>query len=751
MKISNLEPYVIADSSTVQAALEKINSNKQRILFLVDNNGCLTGSFTDGDLRRWLLRGNQFENSITVAKLCNKEVKSVKSDDVDTLRESHFNNGKHIIPVVNQKNQVLYFLAKQKLGFFIADQEISNTSRPFIIAEIGNNHQGCIDTAKKLVSAVCDAGVQCVKFQMRSMKKLYGSEYTSGSDSHDLGSQYTLDLLEKFQLTDDELFEVFDFSKELGLIPLCTPWDIASLSKLENYDMPAYKVASADLTNYELLSALSDTGKPLICSTGMSTEEEIVETVKYLDRKNANFILLHCNSTYPTPYKDINLKYISRLEKLSGRPVGYSGHERGIHVPIAACALGAKIIEKHVTFDKDQQGTDHKVSLLPSELKEMSKQIMEVHISMGSGAAERTLTQGEMINRQILAKSIFVNRNISKGERIIRSDLYIRGPGRGLQPNMLEKVIGINANRDIPTNTELFDTDLTSEIVKKASYQIFRPHGIPVRFHDYRELVSNTTIDFVEFHLSYGDMNLDHSSFLRVEEHLGFAVHCPELFAGDHLLDLTSENESYRKLSIKNLNETIKLTHELKKYFPKAKTPTLIVNTGGWSREGFFNEEKKARRYKILQESLQEIDRGGINFAIQTMPPFPWHFGGQSYHNLFVDPEEIKEFCDSNSSVSICLDTSHSMMACKYFGWDLNQFIDLIAPHISYIHLADSLGVDGEGIEFGKGDINFKSIMNVLDQINNEIPFIPEVWQGHINNGAGFWAALEFVEDLYQN
>lgn len=748
MRIVNLEPYVVDESTYLSIALEKINANKQRILFVLNKDGSLKGSFSDGDLRRWLLNNNQFDNDIPISNLCNTDVKSIKSGDADRLRDDHFNEGKHIIPVVNNKNQIIYFLCKESIGFFIGDHEISNASKPFVIAEVGNNHQGCIKTAKKLVLAVRDAGVQCVKFQMRSMETLYGSEYNSDLGSQDLGSQYTVDLLKKFQLSDEELIDVFDFCKDCNLIPLCTPWDIASLIKLENYNMAAYKVASADFTNYELLAALANTGKPLICSTGMSTEEEIISTIEFLERKNANFSLLHCNSTYPTPYKDINLKYLSRLEKISKRPVGYSGHERGIHIPVAACALGAKIIEKHITLNKDQEGTDHKVSLLPSEFKQMFELINEVHTSLGDNMVERKLTQGEMINRQTLAKSIFVNRSISKGERITRNDLYIRGPGRGLQPNMLERVVGIKANRNIPSNTEIFEADLKREIIKKKRYQIGRPHGVPVRFHDYEGLVTGTNLDFVEFHLSYADLKVDHKKYLKVTERLGFSVHCPELFENDHLLDLTSNNDEYRELSIYHLNNTIYLTKELKKYFPKQDKPTLIVNVGGWNREGFFCEDKKIKRYEILTESLKKVDSEEVNFAIQTMPPFPWHFGGQSHHNLFVDPWEISQFCKNNEQVSICLDTSHSMMACKHFGWDFYEFIDLVAPYISYVHLADSLGVDGEGIEFGKGDIDFRLLLNALDRTSLSIPFIPEVWQGHINNGAGFWSALEFVESL---
>ena len=158
------------------------------------------------------------------------------------------------------------------------------------------------------------------------------------------------------------MIKIFDYCYEKAITPLCTPWDIMSLEFLESYGMEAYKVASADLTNLNLLDALVKTKKPLICSTGMSRESEILNLVDFLKVKGAEFILLHCNSTYPTPLKDVNLAYLENLKKISGRIVGYSGHERGITVPIAAVALGAKVIEKHFTLDKNLEGNDHKIS-----------------------------------------------------------------------------------------------------------------------------------------------------------------------------------------------------------------------------------------------------------------------------------------------------------------------------------------------------------------------------------------------------
>ena len=162
---------------------------------------------------------------------------------------------------------------------------------------------------------------------------------------------------------------------------------------------------------------MADTGKPLICSTGMASEQEIQSGIRHLQKEEASYVLLHCNSTYPTPFKDVNLRYLERLRDLAGAPVGYSGHERGIEVPIAAAALGAVVIEKHITLDRTMEGNDHKVSLLPEEFAKMSQGIRRVEQSMGQGG-ERSISQGEMMNREVLAKSLVSKQNIPAGTEI---------------------------------------------------------------------------------------------------------------------------------------------------------------------------------------------------------------------------------------------------------------------------------------------------------------------------------------------
>ena len=741
----NISEYIVFESETILRALEKINSSKKRIIFVLANNGSLLGSVTDGDFRRWVTSTPDFDMTLGVSEIMNDDVcwAFVDSDNSDV--QGKFSTAIDTIPLLDSSRKLVSVAVKNEEGFSVGGRVISDNAPAFIIAEIGNNHNGSIELAKTLVDLAYDAGADCVKFQMRDLSTLYKSS-GERDDSADLGAQYTLDLLSKFQLDNKQLFEVFDHCKSKGLTPLCTPWDLVSMEALEEYGMEFYKVASADLTNHHFLESLIRTGKPLICSTGMASEIEIKQTVNFLRQRGAMFILLHCNSTYPTPYKDVNLAYIEKLRTISGGLVGYSGHERGTSIPVAAIAFGAKIIEKHFTVDQSMEGNDHKVSLLPDDFKRMVSDIRAVEESLGNGG-ERVITQGEMLNRETLAKSIIAKKSIQEGDVIKREMLDIKSPGQGLQPIYIEQLLGRLAKRSLKAGDFFYEEDLTDNIIHPREYSFNRPFGIPVRFHDYTALSSLSNFDFLEFHLSYQDLEFDLEKLFSDEQKFNFAVHAPELFSGDHILDLTSPDLNYREHSINELQRVCELTRQLKVFFPKTNRPVIVVNAGGFSSYGFMNHEEVAKRYETLENSLSRLDQDGVEIIIQTMPPFPWHFGGQSYHNLFVDPHEIMQFCEK-SGYRVCFDVSHTMMSCTHFGSKLADATRLIGPYIAHMHIVDALGTDGEGVQIGDGDVDFQELARDLASVAPGIMFLPEVWQGHKNNGQGFWYALEFLEKV---
>ena len=739
-----INEFIIDNKVSIKTALKKIDESNNQIIFSVDKSKKITGVLTDGDIRRWLIHSDNPSLDQQISLITKKDFISA-SIDLNPNEISDLINSKiRTIPLVNEKNQIVAIAESKSEKIIIGNKIISDRSPSFIIAEIGNNHQGNLDMAKQLIDQSIDAGVDCVKFQMRSMKQLYKNNGDSKDISADLGDQYTLDLLSKFQLSNDDLFEAFDYCKKMGTIPLCTPWDLESLSILEEYGMEAYKIASADFTNYEILEAAAKTYKPLICSTGMSNELEITNSSRFLGSIGAQSIFLHCNSTYPTPYKDVNLKYLHHLKELTGSLVGYSGHERGFIVALAAISMGAKVLEKHITLDKNLEGNDHKVSLTPKEFKEFVISARDIEEAMGNNGP-REITQGELLNREVLAKSLIAKNKIKKGKIIKRSNIEVKSPGKGIQPNRIDQLIGKVAQRDFEKGDFFYESDLDKPVNRKSEYKFNRHFGIPVRYHDFKNLTKNINIDFVEFHLSYQDLGENPKEHIDGSQKYGFSVHTPELFENDHILDLCSSDEKYRETSVQHFKKVLDHVKQINNQFRQTNKPILILNAGGWDKNKFIDNKEKDAKYQILINSLEMCDLSGIELSIQTMPPFPWHFGGQSHHNLFVDPDEIEHFC-SKTGFKICLDVSHSAMACSYYGWNLIDFTKKIAPHVNYFHIVDAKGSDGEGVEIGKGDVNFELFSELINKKCRDIPFIPEVWQGHKDDGAGFFNALNFLE-----
>ena len=743
--IKDISPFIIFSEETIINALHKIN--KCKIVFTINNSGVVQGTVTDGDFRRWLLKQNDIDLNKPISLIQNKNFKYSLVDEEPSLIESLFIKGIDHIPLIDQNKRIISIALKGKIGFKIQERSVGKDEPVFIIAEIGNNHNGDIKLAKQLVDAAVSAGADCAKFQLRDMDKLYRKSKNIENSGEDLGAEYTLDLLARFQLNNDEMNEVFDYCNSQNIIPLCTPWDIKSLQRLEDYGLHAYKVASADLTNHDLINALLKTKKPLICSTGMCSEEEIKMTVELIKKSGSSYAFLHCNSTYPAPFKDINLSYIKRLEEISGGVVGYSGHERGYAIPVAAIGLGAQIIEKHLTLDRSMEGNDHRASLLPEEFSMMVKSIREVESSIGLGDA-KSISQGEMMNREILGKSLAINRDLKKGEVFEESMIVVISPGQGLPVYRKEELIGKKSLRSFKNGDLFFPSDLDEISIKPRKYKFKRPWGLPVRYHDVSKLTKLSNLDFLEFHLSYKDLDIDIKKIFNKKYNLGYTVHAPELFFGDHILDLCSTDENYRQHSIKELQRVVDLTRKLNRFFPSEKVPMIIANVGGSSQDSFFNKKEKHKSYENLLHSLDSIDSKGVEIIPQTMPPFPWHFGGQRFHNLFVSPDEILSFCNENK-YRVCLDISHSFLACNHHGWSFRNFIEKVGPLTAHLHISDSRGVDDEGLQIGKGDIDFPALAEWMLQFVPNIGFIPEIWQGHKNNGEGFWIALERLEKSF--
>ena len=623
----------------------------------------------------------------------------------------------------------------------IGQFEIGGT-RSFVIAEIGNNHNGSIERAIQMIDLAVEMGADCAKFQMRHLDEVY-RQRSLRKDGEDLGTEYVLDLLQRFELSREQHQALAEYCARKDILYMCTPWDPRSVDELECLGVLAYKVASADLTNLPLLDRLCVTGKPIILSTGMSGRKEVQTTVEFLRRKKAEFVLLHCNSTYPAPLHDIQLRWMEKLRGIHPL-VGYSGHERGTAVSLAAVALGACVIERHFTMDRNMEGPDHAASLEFSEFKRLINGIREIEEALGDGQ-ERRVSQGEMINRENLGKSLVAAKALRKGTVLEARHVIARSPGQGLSPQHYEQLLGRTLQHDMQEEDFFYASDLTDERVEPRNYGFRRPWGVPVRYHDFKDYANRIWPDLFEFHLSYSDMELDPADYLSGTYDADFVVHAPELFAGSKLMDLASPDDNYRAESIRDTQRVIDITRALKKFFPNTARPMIVANIGGFSMDAPLSPGVITEYYERFGRSLGELDMDGVELIPQTMAPFPWHFGGQRYQNLFVKAEEIEHWCEK-LKLRICFDISHSGLTCNHTGADFYEFSRRIAPLTAHLHLGDAKGLNGEGLQIGDGDIDFARLGKVLDAGCPRASFIPEIWQGHKNGGEGFWIALEKLE-----
>ena len=319
----------------------------------------------------------------------------------------------------------------------------------YIIAEAGVNHNGDYALACRLADAAKAAGADCVKFQTfvsenivscRAKKAEYQKAATGGGESQ-------LDMLKKLELSFDDFIRLKAYCDGIGIAFLSTPFDFESIDFLNMIEMPFWKVPSGEVTNLPYLLAIAKTKKPVVMSTGMCELEEIQTAVDILKENGAPRItLLHCNTEYPTPYGDVNLRAMETLRQRFGVEVGYSDHTQGIEVPIAAAALGASVIEKHFTLDRTMEGPDHRASLEPSELAAMVSSIRHIEQALGNG--EKAASPSERKNLPIARKSIVARRAIGKGEPLTEENITVKRPGSGISPMRWFDVLGTRAVRD---------------------------------------------------------------------------------------------------------------------------------------------------------------------------------------------------------------------------------------------------------------------------------------------------------------
>ena len=334
-----------------------------------------------------------------------------------------------------------------------------------IIAEAGVNHNGDLDTARKLIDVAAGAGADYVKFQTFKTELLVSPDapkamYQEKNLNDQSSSQFSM--LKRLELSDADHHALYDYALSKGIKFLSTAFDLPSIDFLASLGIDTFKIPSGELTNYPYLIKIARMGKPVILSTGMAEMSEIRNAAQVLfdnGLTKEDLIVLHCNSEYPTPFNDVNLRAMANIGDDLNVRFGYSDHTLGIEVPIAAVALGASLIEKHFTLSRDLPGPDHKASLEPDELCHMVSAIRNIELAL-SGDGIKKPTPSELKNRAVGRKSIFAIRDLSPGSIISEADLIMKRPGDGLSPMQLPELIGLKVKNQIRAGAKISLSDL---------------------------------------------------------------------------------------------------------------------------------------------------------------------------------------------------------------------------------------------------------------------------------------------------
>ncbi len=601
----------------------------------------------------------------------------------------------------------------------------------YIIAEIGINHDGVKSKAKKLIELAEKSGVDAIKFQYRNLENAYSSHKEIGDEilSKEINRNY---------LTPDELLELSRYAKNIKLdvgISFFDEKDVVDFGKdIEIFDF--FKIPSVELTNASLINTLMELDRHVYISLGAHNEEEINTALGKLP--NTGWTPMHCISNYPVNLQNSNLGYILHLKKRWQCNVGYSSHDEDWEVCLLAMQLGATIIERHITLDRDGDGLDHSSSSTLDHFKKMRK-FASNFLKLLSGDFSRIPNQGELLNRQNLGRSYFPIKDFSKGHVLQISDLAYKSPNIGLNKTNIEeylhKPIQIDLMKGEVVTTSMFEkyTAISHKVVDLAREADL---SLPVRLHDLHKMESLFPIGAFEFHLSFGEV-LSEIDFKNINPLNKYSVHLPDYINPTQLMDPFSSDSNQRKDSIDILERTVEFASRLQDLTGENTPVVGSFSIVHGSRKSFFEE------YSTL---LKSFKNNGVLVVPQWLPPIAWYFGGSVDLHIMNRPEDanfIREY-----DLDVCLDVCHMMLGKNYFNFSMKSLVDIIGKQVKHIHIADAVGFDGEGLPIGTGDVDNMPL--IKESLHYDCMKVIEVWQGHLNNGAGFKEALIKLTELYE-
>lgn len=610
---------------------------------------------------------------------------------------------------------------------------MSINNKIFFIAEIGINHDGSLKKAKDLIDAAALAKVHSVKFQYRNLKRIYSD------NKKEIGDEILSSEIKKNYLSVQDIVSLTTYAHSLHLqvgISFFITDDFYDFKKeVNNFDF--FKIPSVELQNFKLIKLLIDTKKQVYISTGAHKEKEIDNVFNFF-KEHKNWMPLHCVSNYPVASFNSNLGYIRYLKKKWGRDVGYSSHDSNFTICNTAMDMGAKVIERHITFDKASSGLDHTSSSTANEFK-LLIDYANYREMIISGNRPRKINQGELINRQNLGRSLFYIKNFKAGERITLDHLDYRVPAVGISINKCQDLLGKATIKNVRKGDPLsiYDFKIRKDISRNYIDLINKFNiSLPVRFHDYQDVSSIFKINKFEFHLSYSELysNFEKFSFDNKND---FSIHLPDYVSSTELFNPFSRNNEIKNKSIIILNKAASLAKKLSNGInKKIILVSSLSNLENFPKAIFYKKCKKLQEKYTNKQSL---------LTYQLLPPFAWYFGGNVPIDSFSSLDDI-DFLLIND-IKITLDLSHLIMSSNFHNFEIQSTIKKLLKITEHFHLSLASGFDSEGEGFSKMNDEMKMIVKqILTQKKHKVI---EVWQGHLNNYEGFYRALNDLGKLY--
>lgn len=609
----------------------------------------------------------------------------------------------------------------------------------YLIAEIGKNSDGDLGRARELVRAVAAAGADAVRFSHFTLDQTVHPDALAADAERAWSLKLELPFRSERLFTADEYAELLGLATAEGLDMIGTPWDLPSLELLAGVGVRHFKVNSLNAYNIPLVTAVLRQAQRVYLATGGLSEERVATLVTRLRLADHDAVLLHATTAYPAPEPVVNLNAIGVLRRYHDR-VGYSSNDVLATAPLAAVAAGASVLEKHVHL-LDGVGPAHRASLAASRLPDLVGQLREFQAVLGRPLKYES--RGEMANRDVLAKGLVLARDVPAGAVIGPDDLALRLPPKGLLAESWYDVLGGTARHPLRAGDYLFSSDLVGAAGEDPDGlgprgMVPGQRGVVVRLKDIDEMTTGRDFDFVEVHYAARDLE---KSDTCPDYDLDLVIHVPE-YADGVLLDLCSYDEAMRRFSIEIINRVMEKARNLRKHFaPPTGDVRFVIHPGSLTHPTALADP--SRQYDLFADSMGRLDTAGIDVLVENMTPYAWFLAGdwsprQGISNSFLDPLALAAFVTEHG-YGMCLDLCHAQLYCNATGTTLTSYMDAVRPVVRHVHFSDAVGIDGEGIRVGTGDIDWQAVAARF--VGYQGGWTPEIWNGHHDHGAQFCQA----------